>query len=450
MNRRLVAEHIFREGIERVLPDKLISNVIELDDNSLRIGAKNFSIDSIKNIYVIGAGKASALMGLEVEKILGGKISHGHIVVKYGHSCRLKYIEVTEAGHPVPDKKGFKAAVRTREIAEKAGADDLVICLISGGGSALLPDFPEGSSPDDMMKLGDLLVNCGASIAEINAVRKHLSTIKGGQLARAVYPATLVSLILSDVPGNPLDVIASGPTTPDPTTFRQALDVLEKFNLTNVVPCSILNYIIRGNEGNLPETPKPGDPVFEKVYNLIVGSNRFALEAARQKALGLNINTLIIDDKLQGDVSSVAEYLVGTALNFKNDVDVVKPVCLLFGGETTVNMTGKGKGGRNQHLALLCASLLKNHPGITTLCAGTDGTDGPTDAAGAVVDSETFATSIDKRIDLGTYIRDFDSYHFFKKIGGQIVTGPTMTNVMDIIVIIVDGAGEHEIEISQN
>lgn len=450
MSRRLVAEQIFREGIERVLPDKLISNVIELDDNRLRIGEQNFSFDSIKNIHVIGAGKASAMMGLEVEKILGGKINQGHIVVKYGHACRLKYIEVTEAGHPVPDKKGFKAAVRIREIAEKAGADDLVICIISGGGSALLPDFPEGSSPDDMMKVGDLLVNCGASISEINAVRKHLSTIKGGHLARAVYPAILVSLILSDVPGDHPDVIASGPTAPDPTTFRQALDVLEKFNLTGAVPHSIRNYLIRGNEGKYPETPKPGDSVFEKVYNLIVGSNRFALEAAGQKALEFNFYPLIIDDELQGDVSSVAEYLVETALNFKNDEDEVKPVCLLFGGETTVNMTGKGKGGRNQHLALLCASLLRNQPGITILCAGTDGTDGPTDAAGAVVDSDTYTTAVSKRIDPETYIREFDSYHFFKKIGGQIVTGPTMTNVMDIIVIIVDGSGEHEIEMSQN
>jgi len=450
MSRRLDAEQIFRGGIERVLPDKLISSVLELSDNYLRIGEQYFSFDSIKNIYVIGAGKASAMMGLEVEKILGEKISKGQIVVKYGHACRLKHIEVTEAGHPVPDKNGFKAAARIREIAENAGADDLVICLISGGGSALLPDFPEGSSPDDMMKAGDLLVNCGASIAEINAVRKHLSTIKGGHLAGAVYPARLVSLILSDVPGDPLDVIASGPTTPDPTTFKQALDVLEKFNLTGVVPRSIINYLIKGNEGDLPETPKPGDPVFEKVYNLIVGSNRFALEAARQKALDFNFNPLIIDDELQGDVISVAEYLVAMSLNFKNDKDEVKPVCLLFGGETTVKMTGKGKGGRNQHLALLCASMLRNHPGITILCAGTDGTDGPTDAAGAVVDSDTFGTALSKRIDPETYIWEFDSYHFFKKIGGQIVTGPTMTNVMDIIVVIVDGSGELEIEISQN
>ncbi len=376
-------------------------------------------------------------MAAEIEKILGNRITEGQIVVKYGHTEKLKYIKVSEAGHPVPDANGFRATEKILKIAAKAEINDLVICLISGGGSSLLPDFPENSSPEEMIQVNDLLINSGACIKEINAVRKHLSKVKGGQLARAVFPATLVSLILSDVPGDPLDMIASGPTTADPTTFKQALTVLDKFVLTESVPVTILSHLKEGARGERPETPKPGDQVFKKCYNLLVGSNKLALEAAKQKALEFNINTVIVDDQLQGDTASVAEYVVETAIKFKTDKDEVKPVCLLFGGETTIKMTGKGLGGRNQHLALLCAGMLKNNPGITILSAGTDGTDGPTDAAGAVVDSDTLSENLWKDIDPERYIREFDSYHFFKKYGGQIITGPTMTNVMDIIVVLI-------------
>ena len=422
MNSRAVAEQIFLAGINSVLPERLIVNVMSLNDNCLKIGDLNYNLEAVQNIYVIGAGKASAMMGAEVEKILGSRITEGHIVVKHGYSCKLKNIKVTEAGHPVPDSHGFKATGEILKIAGKANIDDLVICLLSGGGSALLADFPEGSSPEEMVKVNNLLVNCGAAISEINAVRKHLSVIKGGQLCRAVYPATLVNLILSDVPGDQLDVIASGPTVPDPTTFHQALEVLEKFNLTDLVPGKILKYLNEGASGLRPETPKPDDFIFAKTSNHLIGTNRLALEAAGQKTLGFNINPVIIDDQLQGDTISVAGYIVETALKFQGDKNEVKPVCLLFGGETTVTLTGSGKGGRNQHLALLLAVLLKNNPGITILSAGTDGTDGPTDVAGAVVDSDTLPYALAKNINAAEYLRDFDSYHFFKKAGGHIIT----------------------------
>jgi len=438
MNHRTVAEQIFLAGIDSVLPERLINKEMVLKDECLVIGHLNFSLEAIEKIYVIGAGKASAMMGAEVEKILGNRITEGNIVVKYGHSCKLKYIKVSEAGHPVPDSNGFNATKAILNIAEKADINDLVICLLSGGGSSLLPDYPEGSSYDDMIAVNDLLINSGACIQEINSVRKHLSLVKGGQLARAVYPATLVSLILSDVAGDPLDVIASGPTAPDPTTFQQALNVLEKFNILPSIPDGILKYLMDGVTGIRPETPKSSDPVFEKTFNLLIGTNRLALEAAKQKALEFNINPVIIDDQLQGDIGSVVEYIVETALKFQDDKSEIKPVCLLFGGETTVKMTGKGKGGRNQHLALLSAILLQNHPGITILSSGTDGTDGPTDVAGAVVDSDTVPVALSKNIDPKKYLRDFDSYHFFKKTDGHIITGPTMTNVMDIIVVIVE------------
>jgi glycerate 2-kinase len=438
INYRTIAEKIFLAGVERVLPERLIGNVMSLNDNLLKIGNQEFSLETIENIYVIGAGKASASMGSEVEKILGNLITGGQIVVKYGYSCKLKYIKVTEAGHPVPDANGLAATGEILKIAEKAGLNDLVICLLSGGGSALLTDVPAGCTPPDIIKINDLLVNCGASISEINAVRKHLSEVKGGQLARFVYPATLVNLFISDVPGDPLDVIASGPTVPDPTTFRQALDVIESFGLLSIVPSGVLALLNEGASGRKPETPKPEDPVFDRVFNILAGNSKMALEAARAKALEFNINAIIIDDQLQGDTFTIAEYLVETALKFKNDKDEVKPVCLLFGGETTIKMTGNGMGGRNQHLALLSAVLLQNNPGITILSAGTDGSDGPTDASGAVVDSDTIAGAVLKNVDPGKYITEFDSYHFFKKAGGHIHTGPTMTNVMDIIVVIVE------------
>jgi glycerate 2-kinase len=438
MNHREIAHQIFLAGIDSVLPSNLINREVSLIGNQLKFGDLSFPLDSINKIYVVGAGKAAAMMAVEVEKILGERIKGGHIIVKYGYSCELKYIDVTEAGHPVPDSNGLRATQEILKIAEKADSSDLVICLLSGGGSSLLYDIPEGSSHEDMIKLNGLLINSGASISEINAVRKHLSSVKGGQLARAVYPATLVNLILSDVPGDPLEVIASGPTVPDSTTYEQALTVLSAYGLTEIIPDKVFHLLLNGVKGLQPETPKSGDKIFDKTFNILVGTNRIALDASKNKALEYNINAVIVDDQLQGDVSSVVEYIVETAVRFKNDKNEVKPVCLLFGGETTVKMTGKGTGGRNQHFALLSALLLQLNPGITILSAGTDGTDGPTDAAGAVVDSATIQEANLINLDPEIYLADFDSYNFFKNSGGLVMTGPTMTNVMDIIVVIVE------------
>jgi glycerate 2-kinase len=438
MNNRIIAEQIFLAGVDRVLPDRLINKALSVKNNCLFINDISFSLDSFQNVYVIGAGKASALMGAEIEKLLGDRITQGHIVVKYGHSCTLKKIKVSEAGHPIPDSNGFIATRSILEISKKATTSDLVICLLSGGGSALLSDFPEGVLPEEIIKLNNQLVNSGASISEINTVRKHLSKVKGGQLARAVFPATLVSLILSDVTGDPLEVIASGPTVPDPTTFQQSLDILNKYNMTTSIPIDIHNYLSDGASGCRPETPKPDDPLFDKTFNILMGNNKLALDAALKKAVELNINAVIIDDKIQGELTAVSDYIIGTAQRFQHDIYVEKPVCLLFGGEPTVRITGKGYGGRSQHLALYCATLIRNHKGITLLSAGTDGTDGPTSAAGAVVDCDTFNDAVSQKIIPDEYLLEFNSFNFFKKAGGHIITGPTMTNVMDIIVVILE------------
>lgn len=437
MNYRTIAEEIFLAGVKSVMPQNLIKRQMSLDGDSLITGGRKFDLTSINNIYVIGAGKASAKMGAEVEQILGERITSGHIIVKYGFSVDLKYISVTEAGHPTPDLNGFKATSEILKLALRAGPEDLVICLLSGGGSSLLADTPDGCTQEDILVLNDLLVNSGASISEINAVRKHISKLKGGQLARSVYPATLINLILSDVPGDPFDVIASGPTVPDPTTFKLAIGVLSKFGLTGKVSPRIIKFLEEGTLGIHQETPKEGDVIFEKTYNILAGSNKMALEAARNKAIESGINALIIDDQLQGDVKDVSEYLVRDSLKYKAGIDEPKPVCLLFGGETTVKMTGKGKGGRNQHLALSAAILLQDYPGVTILSSGTDGNDGPTNAAGAVVDSDTVSQAVSKKISPEKYLKAFDSYNFFKKVGGHIITGPTMTNVMDVIVVLV-------------
>jgi glycerate 2-kinase len=441
MDPKELAEKIFLAGIESVLPANLIARQMMIRDNYLVAGSLKFSIEESGKIYVIGAGKASGLMAAEVEKLLGDRITDGHIAVKYGHACQLKYIKITEAGHPVPDSNGYKATREILEIAGKATHNDLVICLISGGGSALLADFPEGSSPEEMALLSQLLINSGASISEINTIRKHLSLVKGGQLSKAIYPGTVVSLILSDIIGDPIDAIASGPTSPDPTTFNQAIGILRKYNLVSLVPAGILKYLEEGKKGNRNETPKSGDPVFKKTYNILTGSNRSALEAGRRKAKGLEINSFIIDDRLQGDVTEVAKRIVEVSLKYQYDNGVRKPACLLFGGEPTLKVTGNGTGGRNQHLALMCSLLLQDKPGITLLIAGTDGSDGPTDATGAVVDSDTARDALSKGFNPEKYLGEFDSYNFFKNAGGHIKTGPTGTNVMDMMVAIIKKPG---------
>ena len=430
-NRRYIAEQLFLSAVNSVLPDKLISGAVFINGDTLHIANREFSLEQINNIWVIGAGKASAIMASEVEKILGDRIAGGHIIVKYGHSVKLKKIAVSEAGHPVPDKNSFAASKSVLEIARNAEESDLVICLLSGGGSSLLCDSPEGLLPEDIITTNDLLVKSGAAIDEINAVRKHLSDIKGGGLARAVCPAHLVSLILSDVIGDNIDVIASGPTAPDTTTRFDAIAVIDKYEIRKTMPVRVIDFL----SAEKAETPKPGDIAFSKTSNIIIGNNHIALENARLKAMEFKINSVIVEDKLQGDVVSVSQYLVETALKFQSYPFVFKPVCLLFGGETTVKVTGNGLGGRNQHLALLCAKALCGKRGITILCAGTDGTDGPTNAAGAVVDMETISK---EGLDPEIYLREFNSYNFFKQFSGNIITGPTLTNVMDIIIILID------------
>ena len=438
MTSRESAEHIFLAGIRGVLPGKLIMSQLSIAGDVLTAGDYDIPLGEINNIHVIGAGKASAAMGHYVESILGDRLTAGHIIVKYRHTCSLNKIKVTEAGHPLPDLNGFRATQEVLAIASDASENDLVIGLFSGGGSALLTDIPEGLLPEDIVIINNLLIRCGADIKEINTVRKHLSLVKGGQLARAIMPAISLNLLISDVPGNEPEIIASGPTAPDTSTFAEAMHVLEKYNLTGDVTIGILNYLNEGIEGRRPETPRPDDAIFKCTYNIIAGTNLMALEAAGEKAVELGYNTVIVDSEVKGDVEYVSQYLIDKAMWYKNDPDIPKPVCLLFGGESTLKVAGNGTGGRNQHLALLTAMKLQECSGITVLTAGTDGNDGPTNAAGAIVDSSTFHLAHSLNIDAGKYLEEFDSYNFFKATDDHIITGPTMTNVMDLAIVIVE------------
>lgn len=439
MKTKTVAEQIFLSGVESVLPDKLIRSQVKLTDNwMLCVLGNRFPLQSFNNIYLIAVGKAGALMAKEMELILGDYITDGLVVVKYGHGSKLQKLKLIEAGHPLPDQNGVEATKQILKIANRAEEKDLVICLISGGASALMADFPEGTTLNDLILTNELLVKSGADIKEINAVRKHLSGVKGGQLAKAIYPAATVSLILSDVIGDPVDVIASGPTCGDKSSFADALDVIEKYGLLGKLPPVITQYIHTGVAGQILETPKPGDIIFSKVQNFIIGNNKMALEAARRKALEFGYAAYVVPTKLEGDYKSVAKQVLKAIDEYRNWFKEIKPICLLFGGEPTVKVTGNGLGGRNQHLALYCATKIAEKQNITILCAGTDGTDGPTDAAGAEVNSKTYENALINNIDPEKYLNDSDSYHFFEQHGGHIKTGSTGTNVMDMIIILIN------------
>lgn len=438
MQHKTIAKEIFLAGVESVLPERLITQNLTLKDDCLYVRDLCFPLNEKQNIYVVGAGKASALMAAGVERILKRRITYGQIIVKYGHKCKLEYIEVTEAGHPLPDLKGVEATDKILEILGKAGEKDLVLCLLSGGGSALLVDYPDNTDLNDIIFLNDLLIKSGATINEINIVRKHLSRVKGGGLSGIAYPATVVSLILSDVIGDPVDSIASGPTAADPSTFDDALNILTKYNLTGKAPAGVIKHLHEGKKGKIRETPKSGDSALSKTHNYIIGNNNLALETAAKKAAEFNTPPVIITDRLQGDTENACDFIVNTIMEVKRDGSLKKPLCLLFGGETTVKVRAGGKGGRNQHLALLCSVKIAGIPGITILCGGTDGTDGPTDSAGAVVDSFTIAKADSNQLDVDGYIGDFNSYEFFRQTGDHIFTGPTMTNVMDIVVAIIE------------
>jgi glycerate 2-kinase len=389
---------------------------------------------SYRHIYVVGAGKAGAAMARAAERVLGRRITRGLLNVKYGHIAPLRRIELNECGHPVPDQRGAEGARRIAEIAAGAGPDDLVLCLISGGASALLPLPADPITLDEKQEVTKLLLASGASIHEINAVRKHISQIKGGQLARLAYPAQVLSLLLSDVIGDDLDVIGSGPTAPDASTFALARAILEKYGIFDRVPAAVRERIEGGERGQIPETPKQGDPVFAHVRNVVTGSNRRAVDAAAARARELGFRTLVLSTFVEGETREIARMHAAIAKEIVHAGRPLKPpACVITGGETTVTLRGDGLGGRNQEFVLSAAMDIAGLPNVVVFSAGTDGSDGPTDAAGAVADGRTLA----RNPRAPEFLARNDSYRFFESLGDLIVTGPTNTNVMDVRLILV-------------
>lgn len=431
---------IFQAALAAVQPAQLIGEQLRLVNGQLCIGEQRFELGRGK-IYVIGAGKASAHMARALEGVLGEHIAAGLVTVKYGHRVPCRRVSIREAGHPLTDRAALEATAVILAMLQQCTAEDLVICLLSGGGSALLEQLPGEISLEALQETMRQLLACGATIHEINAVRKHLSRVKGGQLAQAVAPARCLSLIISDVIGDDLDVIASGPTAPDSSSFADALAVLEKYSLTENIPAVVLRHLRRGEAGKAAETGKPGDPVFAKVENIILGNNRRALAQAEAAAQRAGYRTLVLSSRIQGEAREVAKVLAAVVQEIAaSGQPLSRPAALLFGGETTVTVRGKGKGGRNQELALAALLALEGlEAPYAFLSGGTDGTDGPTDAAGAVFGPAIWEQIRAKQLDPRAFLADNDAYHFFEPAGGLLKTGPTGTNVMDIGIVLLPG-----------
>lgn len=411
----------------------LLKKHVSLQGGCLRIADTELALADFDKLYVLGAGKAAAAMAAALEEMLGERITTGVIAVKYGHQLALEHIRCMEAAHPVPDENSVAAGEAVLNLARKAGQRDLVLCLFSGGASALLNDVPPGASLQDVQQLfGDLLYS-GADIGETNQVRKHISFIKGGQLARAIHPARFITLLLSDVPGNDPAVIGSGPTLPDATTFREAVAVLDKYNLWKTLSPALRMHLEKGLKGMIAENPLPDDPVFHAASSVLIGSNRQALGLAAEEAQRQGYRPVILEKTIEGDVQQAAIEFFREALRWRGR----GPVCLLAGGETTVQVKGQGKGGRCQELALHLTCLLKDMPGIAFLCAGTDGQDGNTPVAGCMTDHETWEQSRQLGLDPESFIRENDSYTFFLQTGDHLHTGPTHTNVMDLLMALI-------------
>jgi glycerate 2-kinase len=439
-----IVKAIFSKALAAVDPLKILKERIRIEKGRLRIRMEEkseivFDLHAFNKIFLVGTGKASNSMAQAVEEIFDDRITKGVITTKYGHLLPLKKVKVIEAGHPIPDQTGYEGAKEIRGLLRESGANDLVIFVLSGGGSALLPFPADGIELKEKQEVTQFLLDCGADIKEINTIRKHISQIKGGWLARWAHPSTVITFILSDVVGDQLDVIGSGPTVPDLSTFEEAWEILKKYDLLNEIAPSIQEHLRLGREGRVKETPKPGDVVFEKVYNSLIGTNILALRSAEEEATSLGFNTLILSSSIVGETREAARFHTAIAKEvISSGNPIPKPACILSGGETTVTIRGNGLGGRNQEFALAGALEISEIEKIVLLSGGTDGTDGPTDASGAVADHTTARRAKSMGLDPKAHLQNNDAYPFFQKLGDLLMTGPTHTNVMDVRILLVD------------
>jgi len=436
---RQLAISALNAALEAADPRNILRSKVRVEKNSLKIDGLSFNLAEFKNVFVVGGGKASGCMAEVLEGLLGDRIKDGAINVPYAcPAYETKRVKLEHASHPIPDVAGVKGARHILDLASEAEENDLIICLLSGGGSSLMPQPCNGVSLRDKRRITDALLKSGATINEVNVVRKHISMFKGGWLAKRAYPATVVNLILSDVVGDPLDSIASGPTVPDSSTFQDAIEILKRYGFWGKTPASVKKVLLSGKKGLIPETPKAGDKAFEKVYNIVIGNNLTASLAAYNSLKGVGLHTLLLSSCLEGQARDVGTVFASMAKEIAvSGNPVSKPAGIVAGGETTVAVVGKGKGGRNQEIALGAGLKIGGMDGVVVASLSTDGVDGPTDAAGALADGKTMLRAGELGLNARRFLVENDSYSFFSRLGDLLFSGVTGTNVGDVSVIVV-------------
>ncbi len=431
-----VLNQLLEAGLQAADPKEAIGKTLQRKGRMLHVGARRYDLSKFNRVICVGAGKASGKMAQAVEQQLGKWLWGGVVVVKEGYECRTRTIQIRQAGHPTPDKRSERAGKEILSLVHSLTRDDLLFVLLSGGASSLLVAPAHPIKLSDNQQATRLLLKSGASIDEINVVRKHLCAIKGGRLAEA-SSATLIGLVLSDVIGNEVSTIGSGPTVADPSTYQDACRILKSYDLWKRIPHTVRTHLQKGIRRMVSETPKPGSGIFRRSYNFILGGNRLAVEGLTRKANALGIPTLVLTTSLTGDAREAGTMVgaVAREIHFFGR-PIQRPACLIWSGELTVTVRGAGIGGRAQEFALSAAQEIAGLPEVFVAGFGTDGTDGPTEAAGAVVDGRTMARAKPYRMDPAKILLRNDSYSFFKKVGGHIVTGPTGTNVNDIYLVL--------------
>ncbi len=426
------------EALRAADPRAIMREKVAIKGTILTLERIKLNLSDFRRVIVIGGGKATAGMAIEMEKILANHLSKGIVNIPdytrpKPHSPKIVFHPAT---HPIPSTKGIKGVQKMLELVGSPSTDDLVICLISGGGSSLMPMPIEGIEISEYQEITNLLLKSGANINEINTIRKHLSAIQGGRLAQKLYPARVLSLIISDVVGDNLDIVASGPTIPDSTTYLDAKQILVRHGLWSKVP-KVSASIESGVSDKSLETPKPGSKIFKRVSNVLIGNNRESCEAATRHLKSVGYRAMILSTRVQGEAREVAKIFSGILSDIRNQgLPLRTPAALVAGGETTVTVSGHGRGGRNQELSLSVALGISGLQDVAFASIGTDGVDGPTDAAGAIVDGQTIGRASKIGMNANSLLENHDSYTYFKRLGDLLITGPTGTNVNDVMVLV--------------
>jgi glycerate 2-kinase len=437
-DRRALVTRVMQSALAAVEPGEAVRRALRRDGDTLTIGDRAYDLGAYDRAIVVGAGKASAPMAAAVEQVLGERVADGLVVVKHGHTHPTRTVKLREASHPIPDESCVNGTAELVGLLGTTGPRDLVVVVLSGGGSALMLLPADGITLADMQQTTDVLLRAGATINELNTIRKHLEQAKGGGLARMAAPSDVLALVLSDVVGNPLDVIASGPTVPDTSTFADTCAIVDRFGIWDRLPASVVSRLHDGRDGNIADTPKPGDPLFARVQTVVVASNELAAEAGVRQAESEGLSAMLLTTYVEGEAREVAKVVAAFAREeAARDNPVPRPACLVLGGETTVTVKGTGTGGRNQELALAASIKIAGQENVIIAALATDGNDGPNDATGALIDGSTVPRARALGLDPDAYLANNDAYHFFEALGDLLITGPTNTNVNDLLFVFV-------------